>query len=289
LFWTTLRIVDVIAPILAFGLLRLRGLHGYEGWRWLFLIEGLFTLVIGVWSWFMMAPSPTQTKSWYRPKGWFTEKEEKIMVNRILRDDPAKGDMHNRQAVDFKLLWKSICDFDLWPIYILGLMFQIPVGPPDQYLTLTLRNLGFDTFDSNLLSIPSQAAGAVTVCTILLRLEISTLTLLQMLIFTYFSEIWNQRSYLGAAAQAWIFPNIIALAVIPASSSAWARFAIVTVLLSWPSPHAMQVGWCSRNSNAVRTRTVSAALYNMFVQVSGIAYSNIYRQDDRPLCKCIPG
>ncbi|KAF2435282.1 MFS general substrate transporter [Tothia fuscella] len=266
LFWTTLRIVDVIAPIIAFGLLRLRGYHGYEGWRWLFLIEGLFTLAVGIWSWFMMAPSPTQTKSWYRPKGWFTEREEKIMVNRILRDDPSKGGMHNRQPIDFKLLWKSIRDFDLWPIYILGLTFQIPVGPPDQYQTLILRNLGFDTFDSNLLSIPSQAAGAVT-----------------MLIFTYFSEIWNQRSYLGFLAQLWIFPNILALAVLPKAASAWVRFAVVTVLLSWPSPHAMQVGWCSRNSNSVRTRTVSAALYNMFVQVSGIAYSNIYRANDRPL------
>ena len=127
------------------------------------MIEGLFTLAVGVWSWFMMAPGPTQTKSWYRPKGWFTEQEEKIMVNRILRDDPSKGDMHNRQAVDFKLLWKSITDFDLWPIYILGLVFQIPVGPPDQYQTLILRNLGFNTFDTNLLSIPSQAIGAVTV------------------------------------------------------------------------------------------------------------------------------
>lgn len=134
-----------------------------EGWRWLFLIEGIFTLVVGVWSWFTMAASPTQTKSWYRPHGWFTEREEVIMVNRILRDDPSKSDMHNRQAVDLKLLWKSITDFDLWPIYIIGLTFQIPTGPPDQYLTLILRSLGFDTFDTNLLSIPSQAVGAVTV------------------------------------------------------------------------------------------------------------------------------
>ena len=155
--------MDVIAPILAYGLLRMRGVNGYEGWRWLFLIEGLFTLIVGIWSWFMMAASPTQTRSWYRPKGWFTEREEVIMVNRILRDDPSKGDMHNRQAVDLKLLWKSINDYDLWPIYIIGLMFQMPVGPPDQYLTLTLRNLGFNTFDSNLLSIPTQAAGAITV------------------------------------------------------------------------------------------------------------------------------
>lgn len=163
LFWTTLRVTDIVAPILAFGLLRLRGVHGREGWRWLFLIEGLLTLVIGVWSWFMMAPSPTQTKAWYRPKGWFTEREEVILVNRILRDDPSKGDMHNRQAITFKLLWKSITDYDLWPIYIIGLTFGMPGGPPDQYLTLNLKRLGFDTFDSNLLSIPNNVIGAFTV------------------------------------------------------------------------------------------------------------------------------
>lgn len=157
------RLTDVVAPLLAYGLLRLRGYHGYEGWRWLFLLEGILTLVIGIWSIFMMAPSPTQTKAWWRPKGWFTEREEKIMVNRILRDDPSKGDMHNRMALDFKMLWKSFCDFDLWPIYALGLTFGIPAGPPDQYLTLTLRQLGFDTFESNLLSIPAQVGTTITV------------------------------------------------------------------------------------------------------------------------------
>lgn len=163
LFWTTLRLVDVVAPILAFGILRMRGLHGAEGWRWLFLLEGCLTLAIGIWSWFAMAPSPTRTKAWYRPNGWFTEREEVIMTNRILRDDPSKGDMHNRQAVDLKGLWEAFKDYNIWPIYIIGLMFQLPTGPPDQYLTLTLRNLGFGTFNSNLLTIPSQAAGAVTV------------------------------------------------------------------------------------------------------------------------------
>lgn len=128
-----------------------------------FLLEGVLTLAIGIWSAFMMAPSPTQTKAWYRPKGWFSEREEKILVNRILRDDPSKGDMHNRQAISIKMLWKSLCDYHLWPIYAVGLTFGIPAGPPDQYLTLTLRNLGFDTFNSNLLSIPAQVATTVNV------------------------------------------------------------------------------------------------------------------------------
>jgi sugar phosphate permease len=54
IFWTVRRITDIIAPLLAFGILRMRGLHGREGWRWLFLIEGFIMLTIGIWSWFMM-------------------------------------------------------------------------------------------------------------------------------------------------------------------------------------------------------------------------------------------
>lgn len=86
-------------------------------------------------------------------------------MNRILRDDPSKGDMHNRQAITPKMLWKSMSDYHLWPVYAVGLTFGIPAGPPDQYLTLTLRQLGFDTFESNLLSIPAQVATTINVST----------------------------------------------------------------------------------------------------------------------------
>ena len=120
----------------------MRGVGGHAGWRyvsylsnnytyllpadiftwahrWLFLIEGLMTFVIGFATFFMMPPSPTQTKSWFRPNGWFTEREEVIATTRILRDDPTKGDMHNREGLTLKRMWLALKDYDMWPLYIM--------------------------------------------------------------------------------------------------------------------------------------------------------------------------
>lgn len=67
----------------------LNGLHWWD--RWLFLVEGVITLAVGLASFFMLPASAVQTKAWFRPNGWFNDREVKIVVNRILRDDPTKG------------------------------------------------------------------------------------------------------------------------------------------------------------------------------------------------------
>lgn len=157
-FWVSYQSTQIISAFLAFGILRLRGYNGMEGWRWLFALEGLLTGCIGIASWFYLPPSPTQTAShtWnpFRGKnGWFNEREEKIMVNRILRDDPSKGDMHNRQGLSLTMLWECITDWHMWPIYLIGLSWLIPTSPVSSYLTLQLRSLGFGTFETNLLTV----------------------------------------------------------------------------------------------------------------------------------------
>ena len=68
-------IADILSALLAYGLLHMRGVHSYSGWRWLFLIEGLITLVVGVVSFLLMPAGPCQTASWFRGKnGWFNER-----------------------------------------------------------------------------------------------------------------------------------------------------------------------------------------------------------------------
>jgi hypothetical protein len=51
----------------------------------------------------------------------------------------------------------------------------------------------------------------------------------------YLSEKINQRAFLGMFAQFWFLPCIIALAVLPDNESKWGTYALLTVLLSYPS------------------------------------------------------
>ncbi|CZR52702.1 probable permease of the major facilitator superfamily [Phialocephala subalpina] len=267
-FWTASAMADVMGGFLAFGLLHLRGVDGQAGWRWLFLIEGLITLVVGLLAYGLMPSSPTSSSGWLRgEKGWFSEREEKIMVNRIIREDPSKSSMHNREPLTPKLLWQSMKDYDLWPIYILGLTFQTPMSTPSNYLTLSLRGLGFDTFKTNLLVIPSKVLHVIT-----------------MLGLTYAGEIFGELTFTALIGQIWALPFLIFINIVDINGiNKWAAWGIMTALLCYPSAHPIQVGWNSRNSNTVRSRTVSAALYNMCVQTSGIIAANIYQKDDAPL------
>lgn len=82
-------------------------------------------------------------------------------MKRVLRDNPSKGRMHNRQPITLKMLWQSITDYDLWPAYEIALLFEIPGAPPKAYLALSLKAIGFGTFNTTLLSIPVATFTAI--------------------------------------------------------------------------------------------------------------------------------
>jgi hypothetical protein len=87
-----------------------------------------------------------------------------------------------------------------------------------------LKSLGFDTFQTNLLTIPS-----------------SVLFILQLLFWTWLSERLNQRLVIGLLSQLWAIPLLIALETLPATfhGAKWVRFAISSLIVGYPYAHAM--------------------------------------------------
>ncbi|RMZ75383.1 hypothetical protein DV737_g5318, partial [Chaetothyriales sp. CBS 132003] len=95
---------------------------------------------------------------------------------------------------------------------------------PSLYLTLSLKELGFGTFKTNLLVIPSQVGHIIT-----------------MLTTTYLSEVFGQLWLWGIFAQIWVLPCLSFIYAVDINSiNKWAAFGVMTVLLAYPSVHPIQ-------------------------------------------------
>lgn len=267
IFYVAYPLTSVWSSLLALGLLEISTPAIPHGWQWLFLIEGLLSLVIGIASFFLMPASVCQTKTWYRPKGWYTDREEKILVNKVLRDDPQKGDLNNRETVSVKRLWKALIDYDMVWIYLVRFLLDIGTDPILLYLLIVLRSLGFSTAVTNVLSIPYNL-----------------LIIFFTLVTIYFSERYKTRAFALMTVPIWVVICTLVLRYWPgAQVDRWGTWVLLTITLGHGLSYPITISWCSSNSNSVHDRTVAVAVVNIFSQLTGITSSNIYRASDAPL------
>lgn len=218
-----------------------------------------------------MPASAAQTKTWFRPNGWFTDRELSIVVNRVLRDDPHKGDMHNRQAITPRRLWAALAEYDLWPIYAVGLVALVPQATLYGYMTLILRALRLSTINVQLLVIPFAVMHIVSL--------VGT---------TWVSEKLDQRALLGLCQAVWTLPCVLALYLWrDVVSDRWGTYALIFVLFASPHCSAINVAWVSKNSNNVGSRSVSAAVFN---SKSPLAYSILesIAGQTQQVCSAVP-
>lgn len=266
-FWSTLNIARVVSALLAAGILEMRGIGGKPGWFWLFLLEGLLTLCIGIFAFLFLPQSPVLTKSVICPKPWFTERQEKIMINRLLRDDPAKGLTAIKEPARLSDIWDAWTDKSMWALYFLGVIAYIPATPVQAYLSYNLKVVGgFTTLQSNLLTAVSAVVQVITI-----------------LALAKSSQWFNERTFHCFFGEFWVLPCLIALQTLPDSQKLpWGRFTIATLVSGYPYFHPILASWISQNSFDVKKRALTAATYNVLVQIGSLIGSQIYRADDAP-------
>lgn len=79
------------AKLIAYGVLHMRGVAGYPGWFWLFIIMGTFTIACGIVLAFCLPDSLYKPQSWFLPAySPFSGREMHILRTRVLIDDPQK-------------------------------------------------------------------------------------------------------------------------------------------------------------------------------------------------------
>lgn len=126
-------------------------------------------------------------------------------------------------------------------------------------------NLGFDTFQTNLLTVPAWV-----------------LFLIQLLFWSWMSEKINNRMAIAEVYSAWCFAGLMAFELMPDSSSPWAWYAVTVLMIGFPYIHSIMASLTSRNAGSVRTRTLGSAMYNMICQASSVIASNVSPKSKDP-------
>lgn len=85
LFLTAVAMAGVLGgPASGWALNHLDGVHGLQGWQWLFLVEGLPSCVLGIIAFFYLDDNPRQAR-------WLSDTEKAVVVHQLQRDREASS------------------------------------------------------------------------------------------------------------------------------------------------------------------------------------------------------
>ncbi|PTD09831.1 hypothetical protein HYE67_007888 [Fusarium culmorum] len=142
-------------PILASGILKLEGAHGMKGWQWLFLLEGIFTIVVAFILLLFLPGSPDIPRPLVGPGlARFSSTEQDILQRRLEIDDP-EGKRAGVQglAIDWALVRRTILHYRRWPHYVAAFAVFSTWSPLTTYTPSIIVSLGFDRITANALAV----------------------------------------------------------------------------------------------------------------------------------------
>jgi MFS transporter, ACS family, tartrate transporter len=93
IFQSAVAISSIIGNPLGGYLLGLHGLLGVDGWQWMFIIEGLPTVVVALAVPWLLTDRPRQA-------GWLTDEERELLSRQLAEDEPTAAMRPPRSALD---------------------------------------------------------------------------------------------------------------------------------------------------------------------------------------------
>ncbi|KXS08780.1 MFS general substrate transporter [Gonapodya prolifera JEL478] len=263
-FWGVQSIASAISGLMASGLLQLNGVGGLQGWRWLFLVDGIITDLSAFFLLFWLPKDVFSTKGLLRgPNGWFTPNQEQIAYVRTVRDDPLKKNYEQR--VKPSDVWEALTDFRLWGHLLMAFVGLMPLTPFRTYLPLVIRNYGFNVYASTALTAP-----------------VNMLTFITMVLLVRNADRVGYRGVHGAFAYAWYLAGWLLLVLLPETTDKTWRYIALMFLGGHPFPHALNVAWSQVNMAPIGKRTVASGMIIAAANLCAIPGAQIYQPWDQP-------
>jgi len=122
-FYMGIALAGIFGNPLSGGLLELNGVFGLRGIQWMFLVEGLLAVAVGIWAFFYLTDRPEKAT-------WLPDDERQALVETIDAEDTAKDEGHGPKKVLAALgnwrVWYFALIYFCLQIAVYGVTFFLP-------------------------------------------------------------------------------------------------------------------------------------------------------------------
>ncbi|KAF3391219.1 hypothetical protein F1880_007436 [Penicillium rolfsii] len=137
--------------LLAFAIAKMDGVAGYEGWRWIFIVEGIATCVIAIACYLLLLDSPSLSA------GWLTSEEIRFLeVRQLAVNNHGGHDTSFQKGVIFSVL----CDWKIYLLILINWSNAVPNYALKFSMPEIIKSMGYTAANAQLLTIPPYMVGA---------------------------------------------------------------------------------------------------------------------------------
>ncbi|KAI0318574.1 MFS general substrate transporter [Amylostereum chailletii] len=249
IFFSAASVSGAFGGLLAAAIANMDGIGGKPAWAWIFILEGLATVLAGVVSFWIIQDFPDTAK-------FLSEPERAVVVRRLQSDNQYSAAGEN---LKFRNLWKSITDWKTW----IGMIVYMGSDMPLYAFSLFLPSIIKEATAANLLTVPVYVFACIMTC-----------------IVGFFADRIGQRGLFNIG-----FLCIGAAGYIMLVAAENAPLAYVAVYLATCGIYPLipnTIAWVSNNVEGTYKRSVTLAMVISFGNINGAVSSNVYRARDQP-------
>ncbi|KAK4192209.1 major facilitator superfamily domain-containing protein [Podospora australis] len=250
-------VASAFAGILAYGIMQMKGLANMNGWRWIFVIEGILTVLLGIAGYWLLVDFPDSKRVSFKFLGP-TEKE--WICARVNQD---RGDVKVQKFSIAKYL-RAGMDWKIWAYAMIFFNTTTVTYALAYFMPIILHdNMGFSIGASQCLIAPPYAFAGIII----------------------FGAGWVGDKY-RIRGPVIIFNCILCIIGLPivgfADSNAVRYFGVFLVTGGANANVSTALSYQANNIRGQWKRAFCSASFVMFGGIGGIAGSLVFRNEDNP-------
>lgn len=145
-----------IAGLFAAAVMEMDGVAGLRAWRWLFMIEGISTVLVAFACIFILPDMPKTTK-------WLTPEQRELAAWRLDEDIGQVDWTGNKDQSFLSGFILAVKDIKVWTLVII-LFCMVFSSSVANFFPTVVQTLGYGRVESLLLTVPPYLLGIITCC-----------------------------------------------------------------------------------------------------------------------------